>query len=192
MVQAAAFSSFPVAPSARSYTKVSLLSERSISSMAYPANYRYTREHEWISLDGKIGHSRHHRLRAELAWRHRLRRCAQGGRHRDRQRVIRVGRERKGGQRSVLACHRHGDGGERGTEDRARQDQRGAARNLDIKVELPIRRSSKSCSTPRRTRSLFRKRPGLSPVHSCQFSVISEEMRLHSDGEPEERLTTDH
>jgi glycine cleavage system H protein len=23
--------------------------------MAYPANYRYTREHEWISLDGKIG-----------------------------------------------------------------------------------------------------------------------------------------
>lgn len=23
--------------------------------MAYPANYRYTREHEWIELDGKIG-----------------------------------------------------------------------------------------------------------------------------------------
>jgi glycine cleavage system H protein len=23
--------------------------------MAYPANYRYTRQHEWISLDGKIG-----------------------------------------------------------------------------------------------------------------------------------------
>ena len=23
--------------------------------MAYPANYRYTREHEWISLDGSIG-----------------------------------------------------------------------------------------------------------------------------------------
>ena len=23
--------------------------------MAYPTNYRYTREHEWISLDGKIG-----------------------------------------------------------------------------------------------------------------------------------------
>jgi glycine cleavage system H protein len=23
--------------------------------MAYPANYRYTREHEWISLDGKTG-----------------------------------------------------------------------------------------------------------------------------------------
>ena len=23
--------------------------------MAYPANYRYTREHEWISLDGAIG-----------------------------------------------------------------------------------------------------------------------------------------
>ena len=23
--------------------------------MAYPANYRYTKEHEWISLDGKIG-----------------------------------------------------------------------------------------------------------------------------------------
>jgi glycine cleavage system H protein len=23
--------------------------------MAYPANYRYTREHEWISVDGAIG-----------------------------------------------------------------------------------------------------------------------------------------
>jgi glycine cleavage system H protein len=23
--------------------------------MAYPANYRYTKEHEWIELDGKIG-----------------------------------------------------------------------------------------------------------------------------------------
>jgi len=23
--------------------------------MAYPANYRYTREHEWIALDGSIG-----------------------------------------------------------------------------------------------------------------------------------------
>ena len=23
--------------------------------MAYPANYRYTREHEWIALDGAIG-----------------------------------------------------------------------------------------------------------------------------------------
>jgi glycine cleavage system H protein len=23
--------------------------------MAYPANYRYTREHEWISVDGKAG-----------------------------------------------------------------------------------------------------------------------------------------
>jgi glycine cleavage system H protein len=23
--------------------------------MAYPSNYRYTREHEWISLDGSIG-----------------------------------------------------------------------------------------------------------------------------------------
>jgi glycine cleavage system H protein len=23
--------------------------------MGYPANYRYTREHEWISLDGKTG-----------------------------------------------------------------------------------------------------------------------------------------
>jgi glycine cleavage system H protein len=24
-------------------------------AMAYPANYRYTREHEWIALDGSIG-----------------------------------------------------------------------------------------------------------------------------------------
>ena len=23
--------------------------------MAYPANYRYTREHEWIALEGAIG-----------------------------------------------------------------------------------------------------------------------------------------
>jgi glycine cleavage system H protein len=28
---------------------------RRIPAMAYPTNFRYTREHEWISLDGKIG-----------------------------------------------------------------------------------------------------------------------------------------
>src|SRR5206468_9116173 len=25
------------------------------ASMAYPGNFRYTREHEWISVDGNIG-----------------------------------------------------------------------------------------------------------------------------------------
>jgi glycine cleavage system H protein len=29
--------------------------DRSALTMAYPTNYRYTREHEWIELDGKIG-----------------------------------------------------------------------------------------------------------------------------------------
>src|SRR5580692_2296915 len=28
---------------------------RSRPTMAYPANYRYTREHEWISVEGTIG-----------------------------------------------------------------------------------------------------------------------------------------
>jgi glycine cleavage system H protein len=43
---------FPSAP-LKSYTEVSLLEER--NRMAYPANYRYTREHEWIELTGSIG-----------------------------------------------------------------------------------------------------------------------------------------
>ena len=41
--------------------------------MAYPADYKYTKEHEWLKIDGKHRRHRHYGLRAELARRHRLR-----------------------------------------------------------------------------------------------------------------------
>lgn len=32
-----------------------LIPERLLNGMAYPANYKYTKEHEWIEVDGSIG-----------------------------------------------------------------------------------------------------------------------------------------
>ena len=124
------------APTSSRTLKLSLSSERSKTSMAYPTNYRYTREHEWISARWRHRHHRHHRLCAELAGRHRLRGRAQGGRHSDRQRNVRIGREREGRQRSLFAGERHGDRGERGAEDLAGQDQRAPHETWIIKVEL--------------------------------------------------------
>ena len=80
--------------------------------MAYPANYRYTREHEWISLDGKIGtvgitdyaqNSLGDIVYVDVP---------KVGDSSHRECDLRIGREREGGQRSVLAGERDGDGGE--------------------------------------------------------------------------------
>ena len=47
----------------------------------YPADLKYTKDHEWIRVDGDTGDGRHHRLRAAAAGRRGLRRAA--GRRRD-------------------------------------------------------------------------------------------------------------
>ena len=68
--------------------------------MAYPTNYRYTREHEWISLDGKIGtvgitdyaqNSLGDIVYVDVP---------KVGDSITRQCIVRLGRERQGGQRS--------------------------------------------------------------------------------------------
>ena len=38
--------------------------KRRASLMSYPADLKYTKEHEWIRVDGDTGADRHHRLRA--------------------------------------------------------------------------------------------------------------------------------
>ena len=55
--------------------------DSSRSTMAYPADLKYTKDHEWIELDRRPRRRRHHRLRAAAARRRRLRRAA--GRRRD-------------------------------------------------------------------------------------------------------------
>ena len=57
---------------------------RTASPMAYPADLKYTKDHEWIRVEGDTGADRHHRLRAAAARRRRLRRAARGGRDADR------------------------------------------------------------------------------------------------------------
>ena len=47
----------------------------------YPADLKYTKDHEWVQLDGDDGARRHHRLRAEAARRRRLPRAAGGRPH---------------------------------------------------------------------------------------------------------------
>ena len=44
--------------------------------MAYPADLKYTKDHEWIDLTGDTRRGRHHRLRPAAARRRRLRRVA--------------------------------------------------------------------------------------------------------------------
>ena len=101
--------------------------------MAYPTNYRYTREHEWISLDGKIGTvgitDYAQNSLGDIVYVD----------------VPKVGdsitanasfgsvESVKAVERFVLACHRHCYFSERGAKDQPRQDQRGAARSMDHK-----------------------------------------------------------
>ena len=44
----------------------------------YPQDCRYTKDHEWIKVEGDRGRVGHHRLRAEAARRRRLPRAARG------------------------------------------------------------------------------------------------------------------
>ena len=47
----------------------------------YPADLKYTKDHEWIRLDRRPGAGRHHRLRPAAARRRRLPRAAGGRPH---------------------------------------------------------------------------------------------------------------
>ncbi len=40
--------------------------------MAYPKDYKYTKEHEWIQVKGNTGHGWNHGPRAGVAGRHRV------------------------------------------------------------------------------------------------------------------------
>ena len=61
---------------------------------ASPDDRKYSKEHEWVTIDGDAAAHRHHRLRAGPARRHRLRRSARARRHRHA--VREDGRDRVG------------------------------------------------------------------------------------------------
>ena len=50
------------------------------ASMNYPESYRYTKEHEWVSLSGRYGDHRHYLPRAGRTRRYRIRRFAEARR----------------------------------------------------------------------------------------------------------------
>ena len=70
----------------------------------YPEDLRYSKEHEWVRVDGFDGHDRHHQLRGRRARRHRLRRAAGGRGRPEPVRDLRRRREREGGERPVRAA----------------------------------------------------------------------------------------
>ena len=47
--------------------------------MPYPTDRKYTKEHEWIKVNGNTAHRRHHGLRAGITGRHRFRRTPKVG-----------------------------------------------------------------------------------------------------------------
>ena len=98
-------------------------------SMEFPSDLRYTKEHEWLALEGERRRRRHHRLRAGRARRRRLRRAA--GR---RDACSRRGRPSASSSRSrrcrdvYAPVARHGRRGQRGAARRARAGERGSVR----------------------------------------------------------------
>ena len=58
--------------------KQDALSRADQEPMMYPADLKYTKDHEWMRVDGDAGRGRHHRLRAAAARRRRVRRAARG------------------------------------------------------------------------------------------------------------------
>ena len=63
----------------------------------YPADLKYTKDHEWVQLAGGDARGRHHRLRAEAARRRRLPRAAGGRPHAEEGRGVRDDRVGQGG-----------------------------------------------------------------------------------------------
>ena len=138
--------------------------------MAYPTNYRYTREHEWIALEGKIGTVG-------------ITDYAQNSLGD----IVYVDAPKVGDQvtanatfgsvESVKAVSDlyspvswNRDSGERGTEEpRPTRSMRLRTRHGSSRSSCRIRRSLKSCWTPRLMRSSSRKRRGA----SCQFWPLS-------------------
>ena len=76
----------------------------------YPDNFRYTKEHEWVSVEGDIGtvgitdHAQHE-LGDIVTWT-----CRRSGRTVDAGQNARLGRVREGGVRHLFAGFGRGDG----------------------------------------------------------------------------------
>ena len=78
--------------------------------MAYPTNYRYTKEHEWIVLDGNIGTigitDYAQNSLGDIVYVDAPKVGDSGHGQHD----LWLRREREGRQRPLLACFRQGDG----------------------------------------------------------------------------------
>ncbi len=98
------------------------------TTMNFPDDLKYTRDHEWARQKGDQRGGRHHRLRPGPARRRGLRRAAGRGRRGQEGRVLRRGRVDQGRLRALRPHLRQGGGGERPARRRARDDQRGSVR----------------------------------------------------------------
>ena len=98
-----------------------------------PADLRYTKSHEWLrTLPDGTHRDRHHRPRAAVARRPRVRRGARGGPPARRGRRLRRRRVGEGGLRRLQSGRRRGDGGKSAARHRAGTHQpRSLWRGLD-------------------------------------------------------------
>ena len=122
----------------------------------YPADLKYTKDHEWVRSDGGEAAGRHHRLRAGAARRRRLRRAAGRRPHRHEGRGLRHHRVGQGGLGAVRAGVGRGDRGQRRASARAGSGQHGSARRLDHQGEAVERRRARRAARRRRLRGARR------------------------------------
>ena len=119
--------------------------------MAQPENLLYSKEHEWVKIDGDIANGRHHRLRAELARRHRLRRTAEGRRSGC---AVRKRRRRRIGEGRFGSVHAHVRRSRRRSTRRSK-----TTRRPSIAIRTARAGSSKSNSKTAAKRHLCSRRP---------------------------------
>ena len=137
--------------------------------MAYPATYRYTREHEWIEVG------------ATARWASPITRktpwetlssstCQRWGQRREGQGLWQrgVGQGRIG---SLLAGDRHRDRGQRGAGNGSGKDQHRRPRGVDAQSEDRGSLQVEQLLMPRTTKSTSRKKPTETETHSVTVNA---------------------
>ncbi len=141
----------------------------------YPADFKYTKDHEWIELSGDRRRGRHHRLRAAAARRRRLPRAA-GSRPQAEARATSFGTIESVKAVSELYAPVSGEVVEVNT--RARREAGGGqhrpARQLDDRAQAVDAAETATCSTRRSTPSWPSELPlrlSSSPPFDRRFSI---------------------
>ena len=164
----------------------------------FPDDLRYSREHEWVRIDGDAATIGITELRGRRARRHRLRRAPEVGATLSQFAALRRGGERQGGERPLCAGLRRGDRGQRGAARHAGAAEHGALRGWLDRPSVEAVRSTpsvgraQSCSMPpptptpdRRLMALlaaYRGRPPADARRRSAWPIDRRPVRRHPGG----------